>query len=118
MYEFILGTIFGAGLVLAIQTISREWNAFNQRRWIASTNETIALLDEPEVDTLNPDLATWGWVEPTDAGPCGCHATWTEHYTGWDYTCKCHRTRADHEAGLPVNHHRRPASTPDTDWAK
>jgi hypothetical protein len=129
MWDNMLFLILGAGLVLAFQELRRQYNAYHQRRWIRRSNEAIALLEEPslseqwasgewarrehQVDMSYEDVKTWGYVEPTDAGPCGCHRTWTEHYEHWDYTCKCHRTKAEHDLEVAVN---RAQSTPDTPW--
>jgi hypothetical protein len=45
MFDVLLGTVLGMGLVLAFQELRRQYNAFNQRRWIARANSAIALLD-------------------------------------------------------------------------
>jgi len=90
-------------LVLALQEI----DLFLSDRRDAQLNRA----QDEAIDVTQELPATWGFVEPTDAGPCGCHASWTEHYEGWDYSCKCHNTKAEHAAELR-------ATTPDTVWWK
>jgi hypothetical protein len=86
MFDVLLGTLLGVGLVLAFQELHRQYTAYNQRRWIRRSNEAIALLEKP-------DLTGWGYVEPTDAPV----ALPQESYCrSW-----CHDSQAEHDADLP-----------------
>lgn len=115
MYSFVLGVLLGSGLVLAIQQVNRTVRA---RRFNAATAEAIALLDH-NMDVLadwdSPGYDSTYQVQTVPASPCGCHESWTEHYAGWDYTCKCHHTKAEHDLALAQELR---ATTPDTVWWK
>jgi hypothetical protein len=118
MQLFILGILLGSGMVLAAQELKFQLSARSSRRRKAEQDEAIALLDH-NMDVLadwdSPGYDSTYQIQTVPDSPCGCHESWTAHYAGWDYTCKCHHTKAEHDLAL-VEELR--ATTPDTVWWK
>jgi hypothetical protein len=116
MHLFVLGVVFGVGLMLAYEEITTQLWLLKETKRKNAEDEALALLDH-NMDILN-DARDWDsyQIQTVPDSPCGCHASWTEHYAGWDYTCKCHHTKAEHD--LATKYQELRDSTPDTVWWK
>lgn len=91
MFMFLLGVLFGSGVVLAYQELRRQFSTWFDDRVQAETDRRLQSL---------ADLEGWGYVEPTDAPkPMPKDSTLSEFDARW---------AGDNGATI--------VSTPDTEW--
>jgi hypothetical protein len=102
MELFILGMLLGSGLVLATQELRRQYNAFNQRRWIRTTNTAL---------TVAADDCCRSWCHDSQAEH-DADVQWTDDQikaaTDADIYARIEELSAQAERVWP--------GTPDTKW--